>query len=120
MSGQVLDSCTTGLRSFSAMSRRSAAWSRSALDSTLRSPIATMDSIGATGLIAQAPRKPAVLGPCKGRDCAAVPNCHNVPFGLGFARELAIPQHRIWTTPGKETDHADARLSAQHDICRDV
>src|SRR5690242_8661768 len=34
MSGQVLDSCTTGLRSFSAMSRRSAALSRSALDST--------------------------------------------------------------------------------------
>src|SRR5262249_10121793 len=34
MSGQVLESCTTGLRSFSANIRRSAALSRSALDST--------------------------------------------------------------------------------------
>src|SRR5215470_9968701 len=88
MSGQVLDSCTTGLRSFSAMSRRSAALSRSALDSTFAFSPCTTDSIGATRLSAQAPRKPTVLGPCKGRDCAAVPNCHFPPFGLGFPSEI--------------------------------
>src|SRR5260221_7423297 len=40
MSGQVLESCTTGLRSFSANIRRSAALSRSALDSTGDTPLA--------------------------------------------------------------------------------
>src|SRR5215510_3867575 len=85
MSGQVLDSCTTGLRSFSAVSRRSAALSRSALDSTLVFSRCLTDSIGATGLVAQAPtmRLAHRNHPISGRGCAGHAG-ETVPALSGF------------------------------------
>src|SRR5437899_7866028 len=105
MSGQVFDSCTTGLRSFSAVSRRSAALSRSALDSTLYSPVAQRAVSARPGLLRKRPEQGAStdsfphlsdFGP---GDCAVMPDCHTAPFSLGFARELAVPRYWIFGQP---------------------